>query len=162
MGAIIQATVTAIFFICALLAFVLRKFWDAVLVLLPLALAALWTVAASVILDLPFNYANVIAVPLLLGLGVASGIHLVMRSRLGLNEREMLKTSTPRAVVFSALTTIGSFGSLAISDHRGTASMGELLMVAIGFTLISTLVILPSLMGWLNSRGLRQTGLVQK
>jgi len=162
MGAIIQATVTAMFFICALLVFVLRNFWDAVLVLLPLALAALWTVAASVILDWPFNYANVIVVPLLLGLGVASGTHLVMRSRLGLNEREMLKTSTPRAVVFSALTTIGSFGSLAISDHRGTASMGELLMVAIGFTLISTLVILPSLMGWLNSRGLRPTRWVQK
>ena len=142
--------------------FVLRNFWDAVLVLLPLALAALWTVAASVILDLPFNYANVIVVPLLLGLGVASGTHLVMRSRLGLNEREMLKTSTPRAVVFSALTTIGSFGSLAVSDHRGTASMGELLMVAIGFTLISTLVILPSLMGWLNSQGFRQTRWVRK
>jgi len=81
---------------------------------------------------------------------------LVMRSRLGLSETALLQTSTPRAVVFSALTTIGSFGSLAVSNHRGTASMGELLMVAIGFTLLSTLVILPALMGWLDRLGLRQ------
>ena len=157
MEAIVHATITAVICICALLAIIMRNFWDAVLVLLPLVLAALWTVAASVMLNLPFNYANVIVIPLLLGLGVASGIHIVMRSRLGFSETEILRTSTPRAVVFSAFTTIGSFGSLAISDHQGTASMGELLMVAIGFTLISTLIILPSLMGWLNSRGFRTT-----
>ena len=64
-----------------------------------------------------------------------------MRSRLGFSETEILRTEhTAYAVVFGAFTTIGSFGSLAISDHQGTASMGELLMVAIGFTLISTLV----------------------
>ena len=155
--AIAQASLTALVFICILLIVILRNIWDALLVLLPLILAAVWTVAASVIFNLPFNYANVIVVPLLLGLGAASGIHLVMRSRLGLSETALLQTSTPRAVVFSALTTIGSFGSLAVSNHRGTASMGELLMVAIGFTLLSTLVILPALMGWLDRRGLRQT-----
>ena len=154
--AIAQASLTALVFICILLIVILRNIWDALLVLLPLILAAVWTVAASVIFNLPFNYANVIVVPLLLGLGAASGIHLVMRSRLGLSETALLQTSTPRAVVFSALTTIGSFGSLAVSNHRGTASMGELLMVAIGFTLLSTLVILPALMGWLDRRGLRQ------
>jgi hopanoid biosynthesis associated RND transporter like protein HpnN len=155
--AIAQASLTALVSICILLIIVLRNLWDTVLVLLPLVLAAVWTVAASVIFNIPFNYANVIVVPLLLGLGVASGIHLVMRSRLGLTESELLRTTTPRAVVFSALTTIGSFGSLAVSSHRGTASMGELLMVAIGFTLLSTLVILPALMGWLEKRGFRQT-----
>ena len=71
MEAIVHATITAVICICALLAIILRNFWDAVLVLLPLVLAALWTVAASVMLNLPFNYANVIVIPLLLGLGVA-------------------------------------------------------------------------------------------
>jgi hopanoid biosynthesis associated RND transporter like protein HpnN len=156
LDAITQAAVTALFGICLLVVVVLRNFRDTILVLLPLTLAAVWTVAVSVLFHMPFNYANVIVVPLLLGLGVASSIHLVMRSRLGLSESELLQTSTPRAVVFSALTTIGSFGSLAVSNHRGTASMGELLMVAIGFTLLSTLVILPALMGWLDRHGYRQ------
>ena len=62
----------------------------------------------------------------------------------------MLQSSTPRAIILSALTTIGSFGSLAVSGHRGTASMGELLTIAITFSLLCTLVVLPALMTWLR------------
>ena len=57
-----------------------------------------------------------------------------------------VSTTTPRAVIFSSLTTIASFGSLAVSSHRGTASMGELLVLSIGLTLVCTLVVLPALM----------------
>lgn len=147
-----QATITALVLITALLLMVLRSLRDTLLVLLPLALATLLTLAASVLLDLPFNFANVIVLPLLMGLGVASGIHLVMRARAEAGDLAAFHTSTPRAVLFSALTTIGSFGSLALSSHRGTASMGELLTIAIGFTLICTLVVLPALMAWLGPR----------
>ena len=85
--------------------------------------------------------------PLLAGLGVASGIHLVSRTRESQRRAApLMQTSTPRAVILSALTTIGSFGSLAISSHRGTSSMGELLTIAIAFTLICTLIVLPALM----------------
>jgi predicted RND superfamily exporter protein len=118
-----------------------------ILVFAPLALAAILTIAASVLLNLPFNFANVIVLPLLFGLGVASGIHLVIREgQTGGGAAEVLSTSTPRAVLFSALTTIGSFGSMALSGHPGTASMGLLLTVAIGLTLGCTLVVLPALM----------------
>ncbi|MFQ5984283.1 MAG: MMPL family transporter [Alphaproteobacteria bacterium] len=151
-GAMRQATITAAVLITALLLMVLRSLRDALLVLLPLALAALLTVAASVLLDLPFNFANVVVLPLLMGLGVASGIHLVMRARVEADDVALLRTSTPRAVVLSALTTIASFGSLALSSHRGTASMGELLTIAIGFTLICTLIVLPALMALLGPR----------
>jgi len=75
-----------------------------------------------------------------------------MRARDANTGSALLGTSTPRAVTFSALTTILSFGSLAISSHRGTASMGVLLTIAIGFTLISSLIALPALMAWLESR----------
>ena len=75
-----------------------------------------------------------------------------MRSREGETDTPLLGTSTPRAVVFSALTTIGSFGSLMVSSHRGTASMGELLTIAICFTLVSALVVLPALMAWVTPR----------
>jgi predicted RND superfamily exporter protein len=150
--AIKQAALTALVLISILLLALLRSLRDSLLVFFPLALAGLLTVATAVLLDLPFNFANVIVLPLLMGLGVASGIHLVMRAREEETGVALLGTSTPRAVVFSALTTIGSFGSLAISTHRGTASMGELLTIAIGYTLVCTLVALPALMAWLERR----------
>lgn len=150
-NAVIQASVTAFVIVTVLLLIVLGSIRGTVLVLAPLLLAAACTVAYTVLFNAPFNFANVIVVPLLMGLGVATGIHLVMRSRLG-DADVLAETSTPRAVIFSALTTIGSFGSLAVSSHRGTASMGELLTVAIGFTLIATLIVLPALMAVLNGK----------
>ncbi len=150
--AIRQAALTALVLVSMLLLVLLRSLRDLMLVFFPLALAGVLTVATAVLLDLPFNFANVIVLPLLMGLGVASGIHFVMRAREGRDGPGLLHTSTPRAVVFSALTTIGSFGSLAVSSHRGTASMGMLLTIAIGFTLLCTLVALPALMAWLARR----------
>ena len=116
------------------------------LVFAPLILSALLTMSASAVFDLPFNFANVIVLPLLFGLGVASSIHFVSRQNSVDNLRILLATSTPRAVIFSALTTIGSFASIALSSHPGTASMGVLLTIAISFTLLSTIVFLPALM----------------
>ena len=150
-----QASVTALGIIAIMLLVILRRPRDVGLVLAPLLLAAALTVATSVAAGLPFNFANVIVLPLLLGLGVASGIHLVMRARAEAAGALLLATSTPRAVVFSALTTIGSFGSLVVSSHRGTASMGELLVIAIGFTLLTSLVVLPALMAFTSARAAR-------
>ncbi len=148
-----QATLTAFVLVTIVLLAVLRRVADTMLVLAPLVLAALLTGATSVVLDLPFNFANVIVLPLLFGLGVASGVHLVMRRRSSGDAAELLRTSTPRAVLYSALTTIASFGSLALSGHRGMTSMGQLLTIAIVYTLVSTLFVLPALMTWLEQRG---------
>ena len=145
--AFFEASGLAFVLILVLLALVLRRARDVALVLTPLGLAAAITTAATVALDLPFNFANVIVLPLLLGLGVASGIHLVMRHRHEPDRLSLLRTSTSRAVLFSALTTIASFGSLMAAGHPGMTSMGELLTVAISSTLVCTLVVLPSLMG---------------
>lgn len=141
-----EASGLALIGILVLLAVALRRVKDAALVLAPLALAAAITTAASVAFGLAFNFANVIVLPLLLGLGVASGIHLVMRRRYEADKSKLLRTSTSRAVMFSALTTIASFGSLAASGHPGMTSMGQLLTIAISSTLICTLIVLPSLM----------------
>ena len=143
--AFLQAAGITLLLITLLLLAVLRSLRDSLLVLAPLFLAALLTVAATVVLSLPFNFANVIVLPLLFGLGVASGIHMVFRHRREARGR-ILHTSTPRAVLFSALTTIGSFGALALSAHRGTASMGELLTLAIGLSLATSLLVLPALL----------------
>ena len=143
--AFVQAAGTAVLLITLLLLAILRSFRDALLVLAPLLLAALLTVAVTVVLDRPFNFANVIVLPLLFGLGVAGGIHMVMRHR-GEVAAGIMHTSTSRAVVFSALTTIGSFGTLATSGHPGTASMGALLTVAIGLSMLTSLIVLPALL----------------
>ena len=130
--------------IAALLLIVLRNLRDAAMVMAPLLLAGAMTVATTVVIDVPFNFANVIVLPLLFGLGVSSGINMAVRGRQQ-GSRSLLVTSTPRAVLFSALTTIGSFGSLAISEHPGMASMGLLLTVALIYTTVCTLTVLPAL-----------------
>ncbi len=144
--AFLQATVTALVLITAILAAVLRNVRAVVLVLAPLAFAAVTTVAVAVVLGLPFNFANIIALPLLFGLGVSAGIHLVLRWREMGAAHHVLASSTPRAVLFSALTTAAAFGSLALSDHRGMTSMGQLLSIAIACTLLAMLVLLPALL----------------
>ncbi|MEK9723669.1 MAG: MMPL family transporter [Rhodospirillaceae bacterium] len=152
LGAFAQACLTAVVGIVALLWLVLGRAWDVGLVFVPLALAGLWTLGAAAAFGVAFNLANVIVLPLLFGLGVAGGIHLVSRARASGEIGEAMRTSTPRAVLFSALTTIGSFGSISLSAHPGTASMGVLLTLALAMTLLSTLVFLPALLAWLGER----------
>lgn len=144
--AFVEAGILSVALISLLVVVLARRVKDSLLVFAPLGLAALLTVAATVVLDLAFNFANVVVLPLLFGLGVASAIHLVMRERAEAASDGLMRTSTPRAVLFSSLTTIGSFGSIAISSHPGTASMGILLTIAIALTLICSLVVLPALM----------------
>ena len=142
-----QAFLLSLAAITLLLLLLLRPKSDILLVLLPLLLAGALTGAASVLLRIPFNFANIIALPLLLGIGVDSGIHMVHRMRAAPpSSGQILQTSTARAVLYSSLTTICGFGNLAASSHRGMASMGALLTVGIGFTLLCTLVLLPALM----------------
>jgi hypothetical protein len=142
-----QALLLSLTAIVALLLMLLRRKRDALLVVVPLLLAGSLTGAASVLLGIPFNFANVIALPLILGIGVDSGIHMVHRMRTNPPVGgQVLQTSTARAVLFSSLTTLSSFGNLALSSHRGMASMGELLSIGIGFTLVCTLIVLPALL----------------
>lgn len=154
--ALVEAFSLSLAVITLLLLAALKSLRDTLLVLTPLALAALLVAAATVAIGQPFNFANVIVLPLLLGLGVASGIHLVMRHR-EKGGRDLMDSSTPRAVLFSALTTIGSFASLAASSHRGTGSMGLLLTLAIGATLLCSLVVLPALLTWADRRAAVKT-----
>ncbi|MGB8273947.1 MAG: MMPL family transporter [Alphaproteobacteria bacterium] len=147
-GAFKQAGVIALIAISAVLILILRSVFDSILVLLPLALAGALTVAITVLVGQPFNFANIIALPLLFSLGVGFGLYLVLRYREAASIDAVLRSSTPRAVVFSALTTMVSFASLMISNHRGTASMGELLAICLLLALACTLIVLPALLVW--------------
>ncbi|MDP7543560.1 MAG: MMPL family transporter [Alphaproteobacteria bacterium] len=141
-----QAGIFSLAAITVLLLIVLQSVIDTLLVLFPLALAAVFTASSSVILGVPFNFANIIAIPLLFSLGVAYGIYLVLRERSADSIADVMTTSTPRAILFSALTTMCSFGTLAISSHLGTASMGQLLTISLTLALVCTLVVLPCLL----------------
>jgi hopanoid biosynthesis associated RND transporter like protein HpnN len=137
----------ALLIVSALLVVFLRSVRDALMVLVPIVFAALVTAGVSALLDFPLNFANIIALPLLIGVGVDSGIHMVHRMRTEPpTDGEPLNTSTSRAVFASALTTVASFGNLAFSSHRGMASMGQLLTLGMGMSLIAVLVLLPALM----------------
>jgi uncharacterized protein len=153
-----QAGLIALFGLTLLLGVVLRRLSDLLFVLGPVLLAGLLTIATSILIDQPLNFANVIALPLLFGLGIASGTHLVMRAREEASGAALFRTSTPRATVFSALTTIASFASLSFSTHRGTQSMGILLAIAILWTLVATLVLLPALLELARRRRLKRQG----
>jgi len=142
--ALVVAGITAAVTITIALLIALRRIRDAAYVLAPLILAALLTLATGVVIGLPLNFANVIALPLLLGIGVAFDIYFVTRWREGLPN--ILQSAAARAITFSALTTIGTFGTLGLSHHRGTAEMGVLLVIALGYALLTTLVFLPPLL----------------
>ena len=141
-----DASLTALAAITLVLILVLRRVRDVVLVLAPLVLAGLLALGACVATGLAFNYANVIAVPLLMGIGVAFDIYFVMAWRAETGAVALLQSATARAVVFSACTTGTAFGSLALSHHAGTASMGLLLLLTLFFVVLSTLVVQPALM----------------
>lgn len=142
-----QAFTSAVIAIGALLFLIWRAVGDTMMVMAPMVLAGLLTAAGAVVMGVPFNFADVIVLPLLLGIGVDTSIHLVHRARQAAPEDgDLLRTSTANAVVFSAATTIASFGSLAFATHRGMASLGQLLTLGVALTVICNLVVLPALL----------------
>ncbi len=138
------AALSALGAIAVMLLLTLRRPRDVALVLAPLLLSATLTILICVVLPQPLNFANIIALPLLLGVGVSFNIYFVMNWRSGMSNP--LASPTAKAILFSALTTGTAFGSLAMSDHPGTASMGRLLLTSLGCTLLATLVFEPALL----------------
>ena len=129
-----------------LMLLVLRSLSFAFMAFVPLVLALILTVGSSVAFSLPFNLANIIALPLLIGLANAYGIYLVMRKRTGGDVVQLFRGSTPVAVLFSALAAIMSFGTLAIARHPGMAHMGILITLSLSYAVVSSIVLLPALM----------------
>ena len=143
--AFIEAGVIALGSIFIILWIVLKRVGDVLLTLVPLLLAALVTLEITVLIGMPLNFANIIALPLLLGLGVAFKIYFVMAWRAG--TKKLLQSSLTRAVFWSALTTATAFGSLWASKHPGTSSMGKLMALSLICTLAAAILFQPALMG---------------
>ncbi len=144
-NAFIHAGVYALVVISLLLWITLRRITDVLMTLVPLLVAGAVTMEICVLIGLPLNFANIVALPLLLGIGVAFKIYYVTAWRSG--RTNLLQTSLTRAIFFSALTTATAFGSLWLSSHPGTSSMGKLLALSLVTTLAAVLLFQPALMG---------------
>jgi len=143
--AFIHAGIWALLVISLLLWLALRRVTDVLMTMVPLLVAGAVTMELCVLIGLPLNFANIVALPLLLGVGVAFKIYYVTAWRQG--RTNLLQSSLTRAIFFSALTTATAFGSLWLSSHPGTASMGKLLALSFVITLAAVLLFQPALMG---------------
>ena len=141
----IEAGAFALVAIALLLWVALRKLRDVAMTLLPLLLAAVLTLELCVVLNIPLNFTNIIAFPLLLGVGVAFKIYYIMAWRRG--RTALVQSTLTRAVLFSALTTATAFGSLWLSQHPGTSSMGKLMFLSLICTMLAAVFFQPLLMG---------------
>jgi len=147
-NAFVKAFSGAFIAIVMLLLLMYRNVRKTLLVIMPLLLAALLTSASNVLLDNPFNFANIIALPLLLGMGIDSSILIMHRHHSSECEDEnLLQSSTTRGIIFSSITTLCSFSSLAFTAHRGMASMGLVLAIGLTFTVMCSLIVLPAFSG---------------
>ena len=149
--AFIEAGIFALSAIAILLWIALRRMGDVVLTLLPLLVAGVVTLELCAVFDLPLNFANIIALPLLLGVGVAFKIYYIMAWRAG--KTALLQSSLTRAVIFSAMTTATAFGSLWLSSQPGTSSMGKLMALALVCTMTAAVLFQPALMGPPREKG---------
>lgn len=125
----------------------LRSLSAAALAMVPLVIGIVWMLGWMGILGLSFNFANLIAVPLIIGVGIDNGVHVVHRLRLE-GERGMgvVLRHTGRAILIASLTTMIGFGSLALASHRGLESLGLILLLGVGSCLVTSTVVLPNLL----------------
>jgi len=143
--AFIEAGIFALAAIALLLWVTLRRTADVLLTLVPLLVAIVATLELAVVLHTPLNFANIIALPLLLGVGVAFKIYYIIAWRSG--KTALVQSTLTRAVIFSAMTQAAAFGSLWLSSDPGTSSMGKLMGLSLLCTMAAAVLFQPALMG---------------
>ncbi len=122
---------------------------DSMLAIVPLALGVVWMLGLMNLVGMSFNFANLVAVPLIIGVGIDNGVHVIQRVRLeGQDGMGVVLRHTGRGVLIASLTTMIGFGSLALASHRGMSSLGTLLLLGVGACLVTSMVVLPNLLVW--------------
>jgi uncharacterized protein len=125
------------------------------LALLPVGLGTLWMLGLMGLMDVPFNPANIMTLPLMVGIGVTNGVHILNRFAEEKNPGILAK-STGKAVLISGLTTIVGFGSLIPAQHQGIASLGIVMSIGVATCMIAALTFLPALLNLMMARGWRK------
>jgi predicted RND superfamily exporter protein len=149
-----QAAGYALIAIVVLVLLHFRSISCVILALLPVTLGALWMVAIMGIFEVPFNPANIMTLPLIIGIGVTNGIHILNRFAEEQNPA-VLARSTGKAVIVSGLNTIAGFGSLMVAQHRGISSLGFVMAIGTATCMLAGVTVLPAILNLLNERGWR-------
>ena len=124
-----------------------RRLGPALLALVPLLVGMIWMLGCMRLLNLQFNFANLVAVPLIIGVGIDNGVHIVHRLLYEGDEgMSIVLRHTGRAILIASLTTMIGFGSLALASHRGMSGLGLILLLGVGACLITSTVVLPNLL----------------
>jgi hypothetical protein len=132
-----------------------RKLAPTLLALLAVTVGIIWMLGIMALVGWQYNPINILAVPLMLGVGIDNGVHIVHRFRdSGGDIQETLKSSG-RAITVSSLTTIGGFACLIFSTHRGLVGLGQLMVLGVAACLIASLTVLPAALKALNSTGMK-------
>lgn len=145
--AALYASVAVVF----LLLLDLRRIRYVVYALVPVGLGAVWMLGAMYLAGLPYNLANIVGLPLIIGVGIDNGVHLLHRY-LETESVEVATVQTGGAVVLSSLTTMVGFGSLAFASHRGYSTLGQILFIGVGACLVAAITVLPSVLVTVESR----------
>ncbi|MGO8929701.1 MAG: MMPL family transporter [Limisphaerales bacterium] len=122
-----------------------RSLVAVVLALLPVVIGTTWLLGLMGLAGIPFNPANIMALPLMVGIGVTNGIQILNRFAEE-QEPSILAKSTGKAVLVSGLTAIAGFGSLMLASHQGIKSLGEVMSVGIAACMAAALMVLPALL----------------
>ncbi len=150
----IQGGLYAMIAIMIYLLWSLRSVASTLLVLIPTLVGSFWTVGFMDLLDVQFNMANLVILPLIIGIGVVNGVHILHRYRENPGKDNMvLSKSTGQAVLLSSLTTMVGFGSLMAADHQGVYSLGLVLSIGVGSCLLASVTLLPALLKYCAEKG---------
>ncbi|MCK5739707.1 MMPL family transporter [bacterium] len=143
-----RASILAIIIIFLFLLIDFRSFRSALLALMPLVIGVIWTLGLMRLLGIKFTMVNVIALPVIIGIGIDDGVHLLHRYRIeGKGEIYPVFASTGKAIIITSLTTMLSFGSLVFATYRGFGTLGSLLFVGVGCCLLTSIFVLPMMLG---------------
>jgi hypothetical protein len=129
-----------------------RKVSAVLLSLLPVVFGTIWMAGIMGFSKIPFNPANIMTLPLLIGIGVTNGIHILNRF-VEEQHPSILARSTGKAVLVSGLTAIAGFGSLILAEHRGIRSLGLMMSTGITTCMVVGLTFVPAILNMLNKRG---------
>jgi hopanoid biosynthesis associated RND transporter like protein HpnN len=147
-----QAALWALLAIAILVWLHFRSFACVFLSLLPVSIGTLWMIGFMGIFEVPFNPANIMTLPLIIGIGVTNGIHILNRFSEEAKP-SLLARSTGKAVLVSGLTTIAGFGSLMIAQHRGISSLGFVMAIGTATCMLAGVTVLPAILNLLSERG---------
>ena len=150
------ASILAIIVVFLLLWLDFREMKLALIALVPLIVGALWMTGLLTMCGLKFTMVNVMAIPMIIGIGIDDGVHLMHRFRVeGWDKSKLVLASTGRAILLTSLTTMAGFGALLIAKYRGFASLGSLLVLGVAACFLTSVLFLPSLVNLVKARNVK-------